>query len=317
LVVFCLAEANRPVLAVEGGTGAYLLGSRGFMGGFVPPPGLYVSNDFIYFTGNVDALAIGGIAVTDVDLDASIYKLNTTYVPKAKILGGAPAFNVNVPVVSGNIAFSGALVSPPIAGTLEDEEAGLGDITLTPMIGWHHGNWHSSLAVSFYLPTGVYDTARINVRNRSIDVLSIGKNKLAVDPTLSLTYFNPKTGAEVSASAGVTFNEENGATDYQTADEFHLETTIAGHTRNNFIIGVTSYYYQQLDNDSGTGARNFQRIVGAESLQARVFGVGPIAQYSTKIDGVGVSLQGRYLHEFGALRRLESDIYWATLSFGF
>jgi hypothetical protein len=287
------------------------------MGGFVPPPGLYVSNDFIYFTGNVDALAIGGIAVTDVKLDARIYKLNTTYVPKAKLLGGAPALNVNVPIVAGHIAFSGALTSPPIAGTLEDEEDGLGDITLTPMIGWHQGNWHSSAAVSFYLPTGVYDTAKINVPKRSIDVLSIGKNKLAVDPTLSLSYFNPKTGAEMSSSLGVTFNVTNKATDYKTADEFHLETTLAQHFKSNFIVGVTGYYYQQLGNDSGAGARSFQHIVGAESLQARVFGVGPVAQYSTKIEDVGVSFQGKFLHEFGALRRLESDIYWATLSFAF
>jgi hypothetical protein len=142
-------------------------------------------------------------------------------------------------------------------------------------------------------------------------------NRLAVDPTLSLSYFNPKTGAEMSSSLGVTFNVTNKATDYKTADEFHLETTLAQHFKSNFIVGVTGYYYQQLGNDSGAGARSFQHIVGAESLQARVFGVGPVAQYSTKIEDVGVSFQGKFLHEFGALRRLESDIYWATLSFAF
>jgi hypothetical protein len=59
-------------------------------------------------------------------LDARIYKLNATHVFKGKLLDGTPAFNINVPIVSADIAFSGALVSPPISGTLRDDEEGYG-----------------------------------------------------------------------------------------------------------------------------------------------------------------------------------------------
>jgi hypothetical protein len=42
----CLAAAMAasPALAVEGGVGFYLLGSRTTMGGYVPPPGTYFSS---------------------------------------------------------------------------------------------------------------------------------------------------------------------------------------------------------------------------------------------------------------------------------
>ena len=39
------------VLAAEGGTSFYLLGSRGPMAGFTPPPGVYVQNDLYRYDG--------------------------------------------------------------------------------------------------------------------------------------------------------------------------------------------------------------------------------------------------------------------------
>ena len=77
-------------------------------------------------------------------------------------------------------------------------------------------------------------------------MLSIGKNKLAVDPTLSASYFNPKSGLEISSSLGVTFNANNDATDYKTPDELHFENTLAHHFKNDLTLGVIGYYYQQL-----------------------------------------------------------------------
>jgi hypothetical protein len=33
--------------------------------------------------------------------------------------------------------------------------------------------------------------------------------------------------------------------------------------------------------------------------------------------GIDFSFQGKYVHEFGAKRRIEADTYWATMSFSF
>jgi len=51
-------------LAVEGGSGAYLLGSRDTFAGIAPPPGTYFSVDVFHLDGQVPYLAIGGIVVT-------------------------------------------------------------------------------------------------------------------------------------------------------------------------------------------------------------------------------------------------------------
>jgi hypothetical protein len=315
-VPLLLSGSITSALAVEGGSGAYLLGSHGFMGGYVPPAGVYWSNDFVYIDASVAQLAIGGVAVTDAELSALVYKLNTTFIGEGTLFGGNAGININIPIVDAHLKFEGVL-GGAIAGTLRDQEAGAGDITVTPLIGWHEGKWSYSASLSIFLPTGVYDTASIDVADRSIDVLSIGKNKFAFDPTGSVTYFDPTSGFEFSSSLGVTLNLRNEATDYLTAPELHLETTVAEHFSNNWIVGATGYYYQQLADDSGSGAEQFRRVTGAKSLQARVFGGGPVVQYSTKLDDVGLSVQLKYLHEFGALRRFESDVYWGTVSFAF
>jgi hypothetical protein len=302
------------VSAVEGGSGAYLLGSHTFMSGYIPPAGIYWGNDFLYITGSVPQLAIGGVAVSNADLNVAIYKFNSTVSFDGTVFGATPAINVNIPIAGPNIRFSGVA---GIAGSLEDSEFGLGDITVTPLLGWHTGNWHYSAGLGIYLPVGKYDTASINVPDRSVDILSIGKNKFAFDPNFSLTYLNPSNGIEVSGSVGMTFNLVNSATDYLTAPEFHLEGTIAQHLPGGWIVGATGYFYQQVAEDSGAGAANFKAATGSRSLRASVLGIGPAIQFSTKVDDVGVSLTFRYLHEFEARRRFESDVVWGTVSLAF
>ena len=94
--------------------------------------------------------------------------------------------------------------------------------------------------------------------------------------------------------------------------ELHFEGTIAQHLSNGLVLAATGYAYQQLANDSGQGAENMQNALGAESLQARVFGVGPLIGYSTKVGDFNVSMKLKYIYEFGAKRRLESNVVWET-----
>jgi hypothetical protein len=44
----CLALAAAPALAVEGGIGAYFMGTRDTFAGIVPPPGTYLSFTYDY-----------------------------------------------------------------------------------------------------------------------------------------------------------------------------------------------------------------------------------------------------------------------------
>lgn len=309
------AGAGEKAFAVEGGTGAYLLGSRDIVAGIAPPPGFYVSEDIAYVTGGINGLNFGKAIATDVSVDVIINKLSATYVPAANVLGGRVGVNVALPIVSVKGDFD--LVSPIVGFGLSDSEFGLSDLVVTPMWGYDSGNLHVNVSASLFLPTGKYDNATATLVPLDIDVLSIGKNRFAVDPTVSITYLNPANGIELTGALGVTFSAKNQATDYQTAPELHFEAALAQHLPNGFTLAATGYVYQQLGNDSGSGAENLQATLGADSLEARVFGVGPMIAYSTKVGDTGVSMKLKYVHEFGAKRRVESDVIFGNLSLAF
>lgn len=83
-----LVVQSTPAVAVEGGLGAYVLGSRDSLAGIAPPPGDYLTTDFIYIDGSTPTLAIGGVALTDVTSSAYLLKLNATHSFAGDLWGG-------------------------------------------------------------------------------------------------------------------------------------------------------------------------------------------------------------------------------------
>lgn len=300
------AQMPGTAMAVEGGTGAYLLGTRDLKMGIVPPPGQYIGNEFTYISGNVGLASIGGAVVSDVQLDLFLYRLSWTGVLDAELLGGSPALSVTVPIASGEITFDGAL-GGAITGQLEDRKSGLGDLAVTPLMGWHHGNFHYSVGATVFLPTGAYHTAELDVPDRSARLLSIGKNKLAVDPTIALTYLDTSSGLEASGAVGVTISAKNDATDYQTGEELHIEASVGQNLPHGFAVGVAGYYYQQIADDSGSGAESFKLALGTDDLEARVLGIGPVVAFSHQLGPVGMTAKAKYYHEFARHKRFESN----------
>ncbi len=303
-------------LAVEGGIEAYLLGSRDSMAGILPPAGTYLNNDFVFFSGSAPSISAGGAAIVDPDVDVFTYKLNLTHVFDTQIGGARVGLNMNIPYVAADMTYSGELGSG-LTGNLEDTERALGDITLTPIFNWTRGKLHTNLALQFFLPTGRYEAAVVNVPGKSVNALNAGKNRFAFDPTVAMTWFDPASGWEVSGALGITVSARNTATDYQTAPEAHFEATVMRHFPCQVALGLTGYHYQQVSDDSGSGADAFKALVGANSLQARVSGIGPILTWSTKIGNAPVTLKAKYITEFDAKRRFESDKFWVTVGLVF
>jgi hypothetical protein len=304
-------------LATEGGTGAYLLGSRDTLSGIVPPSGTYFSVDEFYMNGAVNFAALGGVVLSEMDTSLWITKLNLTHSWTGDILGGRPAVTVMVPVVSGELSFRGNLINTALNRGFKDDDTGFGDITITPMLGWDEGHHHYSFALSLFLPTGYYEKARVDLPSLQVQALSFGKNRFAVDPTFSYTYLNPDNGREFSAALGVTFSAENDDTNYKTAPEMHLEVAALQHLPNGLAVGAQGYWYQQTGDDSGAGADQIKALTGASKLEARVFGIGPMVTYRTKVGEHTVSAKLKYVHEFGAERRLESDVISLSVAFSF
>lgn len=314
-----LTLGSNPLLAVEGGTSAYLMGSRDSFAGIVPGPGTYVGVDFITFSGDIAGVSLDGLPVrAKVDVDVNLIKLSATQVFDASIFGGTPAININVPILDVGIGFS-PLTPAALAGTnLTDRTSGIGDITITPMVGWHSGNLHYSMALSIFAPVGDYNTATVDLTPPvGVDALSNGKNIWSFQPVFSVTHFDPTNGIELSAATSLLFSTKNSATNYQTAPAFTLEATAMQHLPNGFAFGATGYMYQQLSDDSGSGAAATRAALATNSLRAQAFGLGPIVTYSNKALGIPLNFKLKYYKEFAVEKRFESEIVWFNASASF
>ena len=74
--------------------------------------------------------------------------------------------------------------------SLSDDDTGLGDIGLVPAaFFWNAGNFHYNLYELIIAPTGEYD-----VGNSVI----IGRNYWSFDTVAAVTWFNKKTGTDVT-----------------------------------------------------------------------------------------------------------------------
>lgn len=304
--------------AVEGGIGAYFLGTRDSIAGIVPPPGTYLSFSYDHLKGDVSGVSIGGLPIrSDAEVTVNLYRFGATQSFDAEILGGRPALNLTVPILDVGLGFTA--VTPPLVGAeIEDTTEGLGDIVVTPMVGWSRGTLHYSAALSIYAPTGSYDTATVDAASRSVDALSNSKNVWSFQPTLAATSLDTSTGLEISGAASLLFSTENDATEYQTAPAVQLEGAVLQHTRSGWAFGATGYHYEQIADDSGAGARTTRDVLGATSLRARVSGAGPIITYSgASLFGGQASFKLKYVTEFNAKRRFESDVWTLGMSLAF
>lgn len=121
---------------------------------------------------------------------------------------------------------------------------GFSDPVITPLIGWHDGNFHYSTSLSIFVPVGKYNTASVTLSPPSVDdVLNFGENRWAFSPAFNATYMNPKTGLEISGSLGITFSTRNTATDWQTAPELNFEAAALQHLPNGLAFGAAGYAY--------------------------------------------------------------------------
>lgn len=311
-------SSSQPAKAVEGGSGAYFLGARDTFAGVVPPPGTYLSFSYDRLEGSVQGLSVGGLPIrADADVSLNLFRFGVTQSFDTTILGGRPAINVTLPLADAGLSYTA--VTPPLDGrAVRDDVFGLGDITVSGLLGWNEGPWNYLIGLTVYMPTGGYDTASISIPDQSIDALSTGKNVWSFQPVIAATWFNPETGFEVSGAASLLFSTTNDATDYQTAPAFQFEGAVVQRFKSGWGIGLAGYTYHQLGDDSGQGAAVTRRALGASTLRAQVSGIGPIVTYSGgQIFGGAVSVKAKLTREFSGKRRLESDVFSLGLSLAY
>ncbi len=283
--------------AAEGGTGFYLLGSRGPLAGFTPPPGLYLQNDTYLYSGSANAeIPLGGRLVADVDATVVVDLATLLMVTQYEILGGNLAFTATLPF--GGPDINADLTPGKFA--VSDDAFTIGDPVLGAFVGWHDGNMHWQAGASFNIPIGDY---------RDGQLANMSFNHFAADLFGSVTWLNQTNGRELSLAAGVTFNAEDPASDYQNGTEFHLEAAAIQHFGPTFDAGLIGYFYQQLTPDTGAGVPAI-----LDGFEGRVAAIGATAGLNFKLGELPVSARIKYFHEFDVKNRLQGDSGFVTLA---
>jgi len=173
-----------------------------------------------------------------------------------------------------------------------------GDPIAMSVLGWQQGNWYWNIQTLLNVPIGEWQTDSIS---------NIGFHRWALDITPAATWLDPKTGLEVSAAAGFTFNGENPDTNYKTGTEFHVEWAVMEHVSKTLAFGLAGYHYQQITGDSGSGAR-------LGDFKGRVSGLGPDFAYTFVCGKTPVSTELKYFHEFDVENRTTGNSGMLTVS---
>jgi hypothetical protein len=298
LTLLC-ASAPFNAFAAEGASSHYLPGAVGDIFLAVPPePGLLVANTFWYQTGSTDIALLEGQVSLGMDLDLFLNLTSVTYTFETPVLGGRYTMGMAIPF--GQADIDGTLRGP-LGGSLpfSDDSFALSDIAFIPIqLSWNSGLWSFKLWESIVAPTGGYDSS-------GSDLANLGRNYWSFDTVGAVTWFNPESGTEMSIAPGVMFNTENSATNYKTGTEFHVDFVANQFVSESLAIGLRGYYYKQLTGDSGSGA-----ILG--DFKSDSFGIGPGFVWIPKTGGGQFTVLGKWLHDFSADNRFESDYVTLT-----
>lgn len=288
--------------AAEGALSHYLPGSIGDFGiALVPEPGLQTANILWWQGGNVSATLLQGTVNVGVDVDIFLDLAAANYTFEEPVLGGQLTIGVAIPFGYANLD---AMATGPngLGAGLQANSFNLSDIAITPVqFNWNVGNWHFKIAETIIVPSGAYDVD---------ETVNLGRNYWSFDTVVAVTYFNPASGTEFSIQPGIMFNTENRATQYRTGTEFHVDFVANQFLSKTFAIGVKGYYYQQLTPDSGRGAT----LGDFESMS---FGLGPGFLWTPAFAEGRLAIAGKWMHDFVAENRFESDYGMLTVGWNF
>ena len=297
-----LTSSYRMAKAAEGASSHFLPGSVGDIFLAMPPkPGFLVANTLWYQSGNAGAALLEGAVNLNLDIMTLLNLTALTYTFEQPVLGGTYTIGVVVPI---GYASLDASITGPLGGRLgvTDDSFDLSDIALIPIqLNWASGAWSFKLSEIIVAPTGGYSLANL---------VNLGRNYWSFDTVGAITWFDPAIGLELSVAPGIMVNTENSSTNYRTGTEFHVDFTANQFLSPSFALGVRGYYYHQLTGDSGSGA-----LLGG--FRSDSFGAGPGFVWIPEFGGGDLTVLGKWMHDFTATNRFESDYVTITGAWSF
>jgi hypothetical protein len=318
LCVGILSTGASSAVADESGTSFWLPGSYGSLAAVPGTPGWAVASIYYHTTVSAGAdvaaareIQIGRFNPTlNVNLNASLHAtadlalVVPSYTFASPVMGGQLAVQMGTIMGSTSANVNGTVTAslPPFSlvrtDSIGDTTTGFGDLYPLASLKWNMGVNNFMTYITGDIPVGNYSSA-------SLSNLGIGHG--AIDFGGGYTYFNPATGHEFSAVAGVTYNFINPVTQYQSGADFHLDWGASQFLSKQFFVGLVGYAYDQFTGDSGSGDK-----VG--SFESRVFSIGPQLGYIFPIAGKQGFLGLKSYFEFGAQNRPEGWNTWLTFA---
>lgn len=320
LFALAVAAVPQPSAADEGGVSFWIPGFFGSLAAAPLQPGFSFAS--IYYHTSVSAgravsrareIRIGRIPATlsasitaDLDADVDIGFAFPSYTFASPVLGGQATLGLVALYGRNSVSVDTRLNATLLVGrfalnrsrfdSIADEATGFGDLIPLATLRWNAGVHNYMTYAAGDIPVGDYD------RNR---LANIGIGHGTLDGGLGYTYFNPQTGNEFSAVAGLTYNFENPDTDYQNGVDFHLDWAASKFLTKQFQVGIVGYLYNQISCDSGAGNR-----VGC--FQSRVASVGAQLGYIVPMGDWQGYFNVKAYREFEAANRPEGWNAWVT-----
>ncbi len=271
-------------LADEGGASLYLSGAYGSMAAVPGEPGWSWALVYYHASASMSVASVGTAYVTS-DLGYAAL----TYTFKEPVLGGQLA--VSLVGAAGRMQDS-------ITSGVSDSRYGFNDLVPSAALRWNAGVDNYLAYIQGEIPSGTYDSTRL---------ANFGIGHGGIDAGAGYTYFDSRTGYEVSAVAGLTFNFENSHTGYRNGIDAHVDLAASRFVSDQAQIGLVGYYYQQLTADSGQPA-------ALGDFKSRVAAVGPQVGYLFPIGGMQGYLNVKGYAEFASQNRPAGWNAWIVLS---
>ncbi|MHB0771635.1 SphA family protein [Bradyrhizobium sp. 1.29L] len=271
LVSLGIATAACPTqaLADAGGVGFWLPGIFGSLAAAPTVPGWSYASIYLHLQakagGTQNFVTSGGArgsVVTGLNAHADALALGITYTSPMSVLGGQAALSILTAPGNVGLGIDASLTGPlgnAISGARTDNRTTLSDVYYQGTLKWNQGVHNGMVYITGNIPSGTYDPNRLANLNLGF---------VAYDAGAGYTYLDPKTGHEFSIVGGLTYNLPNPYLQYQNGIDFHVDWAASQFLSKNFHIGVAGYFYQQITDDSGPGAK-------LGGFRGRAVGIGP------------------------------------------
>lgn len=245
-----------PALADSGGIGFWLPGAFASLAATPTVPGWAYSTIYLHLQANAGATqnfvtsnGARGSVVTGLSAHGDALVQGLTYTSPMAVLGGQAAFTVLAAPGNLGASIDATLTGPrgnAISGVATDNRTTVSDVLYQGTLKWNQGVNNEMVYVVGNIPSGTYDSSRLAN-------LSFGFT--AVDFGAGYTYLDPKFGHEFSVVGGLTYSGMNDALQYQNGIDFHIDWAASQFVSKTVHVGLVGYYFQQITDDSGPGAK--------------------------------------------------------------